>query len=96
MDYQVTFWTQNSILKITSVKHSLKSLKRNNALARIATHMCLEKRQTVMETLVTFQFGDRPLAWMFYSRRLNNETNSFHTRALKLYTAISYLQLKTY
>ena len=60
-----------------------KASQKLNALARIASYMCL-KRKTVMKAFVTSQFGSCPLVWMFHSRDLNNKINSFHERALRI------------
>ena len=46
--------------------------------------MNIQKRRIIMKSFVTCQFGYCPLIWMFYSRRLNNEINSIHERALRI------------
>ena len=61
-----------------------KASQKLNALARIASYVCLEKRKTVMKPYVASQFGYCPLVWMFHSRSLNNKINSLHERALRI------------
>ena len=51
----------------------------NNASARIAPYICLQKRKAVMKAYVIFQFGYCSLVWMFCSRGF---VNSLHERAL--------------
>ena len=46
--------------------------------------MCLKKRKTVIKVYIISQFGYCPLAWMFYSRGLNNKINSLHQKALRI------------
>ena len=60
-----------------------KASQKLNALARIASYVCLEKRKTVMKAYIS-QFGYCPLVWMFHSRGLNNKINSLHERALRI------------
>ena len=61
-----------------------KASQKLNALARIASYVCLEKRKTVMKAYIISQFGYCPLVWMFHSRGLNNKINSLHERALRI------------
>ena len=61
-----------------------KASQKLNALARIASYVCLEKRKTVMKAYTISQFGYCPLVWMFHSRGLNNKINSLHERALRI------------
>ena len=37
-----------------------------------------------MNALITSQFSDCPLVWMFHSRTLNNRINKIHKKALRL------------
>ena len=43
-----------------------KASQNLNALARIASYMCLEKMKTVMKSYIASQFGYCPLVWMFH------------------------------
>ena len=61
-----------------------KAIQKLNALARIAPYMNIQKRRTVMKSLVTSQFSYCPLIWMFQSRCLNNKINSIQERALRI------------
>ena len=44
----------------------------------------MQKRRIIMKSLVTSQFGHCPLISKFISRRLNNEINTIHERALRI------------
>ena len=46
-----------------------------NALARISGYMDLPKRQVIINSFITSQFGHCPLIWMFHSGALNNKIN---------------------
>ena len=61
-----------------------KASQKLSVLARVAPHMCLEKRKAVMKAFVTSPFGYCPSVWMFYSRGLNNKINSLHKRAFRI------------
>ena len=55
-----------------------------NVLARVDPYKNMQKRRIFMKYLVMSQFEQCPLLWMFHSRRLNNKTNSFYERALRI------------
>ena len=38
----------------------------------------------LMKAFIESQFGYCPLVWMFHSRKLNNQINRLHERALRL------------
>ena len=77
IDSNLTFENHiNSICK--------KASQKLNALARIAPYMNTQKRRAIMKSFVTSQFSYCPLIWMFHSRRLNNNINSIHERALRI------------
>ena len=61
-----------------------KASQKLYALARIAPFMDLKQRRNIMKAFFEFQFGYCPLIWMFHSRRLNNEINRIHERALRI------------
>ena len=61
-----------------------KASQKLNALARISGYMDIQKRRTLMKSLIMSQFGYCPLIWMFHSRGLNNKINSIHQRALRI------------
>ena len=61
-----------------------KASQKLNALARIASYICLEKRKTVIKAHIACQFGYCPLVWMFHSRSLNNKITSLYERALRI------------
>ena len=46
--------------------------------------MGTKKRQMIMKSFITSQFGYCPLIWIFHSRGLNNKINSLHKRALRI------------
>ena len=60
-----------------------KTSQKLNALARIATFMNADKRRIIMKSFIESQFGYCPVS-MFHSKRLNNETNRIHERALRI------------
>ena len=42
------------------------------------------QRRSIMKEFICSQFGYCPLAWMFYSRKINNRVNSLLQRALRV------------
>ena len=64
----------NSIFKKASQKFN----------AEVTLYRTMQKRRTIMKSMVTSQFGYCPLILMFQNRHLNNKTNSIHERALKI------------
>ena len=73
------------LLKTISIVATCKKASQKlNALGRIARHMNIQKQRTIMKSFITSQFSYCPLIWMFHSRRLNNEINSIHERALRI------------
>ena len=77
IDSRLTFETHiNNVCKKVSQKL--------NALARISSYMGTKKRQMIMKSFITSQFGYCPLIWMFHSRGLNHKINSLHKRALRI------------
>ena len=77
IDSNLTFENHiNSICK--------KASRKLSALARIAPHMNIQKRRTIMKSFVTSQFGYCPLIWVFHSRHLNKKINSIHERAVRI------------
>ena len=63
---------------------SKKASQKLHTLARVAPYMNVQKRRIIMKSFVTSRFEYCPLIWMFHSRRLNNEINSIHKRALRI------------
>ena len=61
-----------------------KTNKKVHALVRVANFMTLEKHRLVMKTFVFSQFNYCALAWMGYSRKLNNKVNRLQERALRI------------
>ena len=61
-----------------------KASQKLNALARISGYINLQKRRVIMKSFIISQFGYCLLSWMFHSKRLNNEINSIHERALRI------------
>ena len=46
--------------------------------------MSLNERRLLMKTFPESQFNYCPLIWMFHSRRLNNNINNVHEKALRI------------
>ena len=61
-----------------------KASQKLNALATISGYMYIQKRRTLMKSLIKSQFGYCLLIWMFHSRGLNNKINSIHERVLRI------------
>ena len=66
----------SSICKKTSAKL--------NALAIISPYIDEGKRRLIMNAFSNSYFNYYPLAWMFHSRKLNNEINGLHERCLRI------------
>ena len=54
------------------------------ALSRISHLLDQEKLRILMRAFIYSQFQYCPLAWMFHSRKLNNNINKLHERALRI------------
>ena len=61
-----------------------KASQKLNALARISSYMDIPKRRIIFKSFITSQFGYCPLVWMCHSRKLNNQINAIHERALRI------------
>ena len=61
-----------------------KASQKLNTRARIAAHMSIQKRRTIMKSFLTSQFGHCLLTWMFHNKHLDNKINSIHERALRI------------
>ena len=48
------------------------------ALTRCAKFVSTEKRHLIFKAFIISQFSYCPLAWMFYTKQLNNRINSLH------------------
>ena len=61
-----------------------KSSLKLNLLARVTPFINASKKRITMKSFIELQFGYCPLIWMFHSRRLNNEINRIHGKALRI------------
>ena len=77
IDSKLTFreYLYNKIKKANS---KLAVIKRNR------NYLSFEQKKIVLSSFVHSQFSYAPLAWMFYSRELNNKINRVHRRALRI------------
>ena len=55
-----------------------------HALSRMSNFMSHNKLRNVMKAFIESEFNYCPLIWMFHSRKLNNQINQVHERALRL------------
>ena len=62
----------------------MKASQMLNDFERVAHYMNVAYRTLTMNAFIFSQFGYCPLAWMFYSRKLNNRINYIHERALRI------------
>ena len=91
---QITSSTAKTLLGITieselNLENHISAIcnkvsRKINARGRITNYMPLEKRGTVMKTLIESQLNYCPLIWMFHSRTINNKINRLHERALRI------------
>ena len=58
--------------------------KKLHALARVIKYMSTNQAQLLIGSLIMSQFSYCPLIWMCYSRKINNQINKLHERALRL------------
>ena len=61
-----------------------KTLRKLNALARIASYIYIRKRRTLMNSFFKSQFNYCPLIWMCCNRSLNNKIDRLHERSLRI------------
>ena len=61
-----------------------KASRKLNALARIAPHMGIRKRRTLMNAFFKSQFNYCPLIWMCCNRSLNNKVDRLHEQSLRI------------
>ena len=54
-----------------------------SALTRIAKHLTIDKRKTLLNLFITAQFNYCLLLWMCHSKTLNNKINRIQERALR-------------
>ena len=59
-------------------------MQKLNAVGRISGYVDLTKRQMIIKSFITSQFGYIPFIWMFHSRAWNNKINLIHDRALRI------------
>ena len=62
----------------------MKASQMLNDFERVAHYMNVGYRRLVMNAFIFSLFGYCPLAWMFYSRKLNNRISYIHERALRI------------
>ena len=61
-----------------------KPSQKLNALTRVAQHMNLAQRRSIMKAFICSQFGYCPLVWKFHRKKINNRINSLHERSLRV------------
>ena len=61
-----------------------KASQKLNALARMASSLKFKQRKLLLNAFITTEFFYAPDIWMFRSRKLNNQFNHIHERALRL------------
>ena len=64
--------------KIKKANSKLAVIKRNR------NYLSFEQKKILLSSFVHSHFSYAPLAWMFYSRELNNKINRVHRRALRI------------
>ena len=52
--------------------------------ARIAYSLKFQQRKLLLNAFITSQFSYAPVVWMFQNRKLNNQINRIHERALRI------------
>ena len=52
--------------------------------ARIAYSLKFQQRKLLLNAFITSQFSYPPVVWMFQNRKLNNQINRIHERALRI------------
>lgn len=57
---------------------------KHSALARICNILTLELRRNLMKTFIEFQFDCCPSIRIFCGRKLNNQINHLHERAVRI------------
>ena len=77
IDYKLKFDTHIETL-------CKKVRKKLHVLARIVKYMSTNQEQLLLRSFITSQFNFCPLTWMCHSRRINNQVNKLHERALRL------------
>ena len=70
---------------------SKKVGKKLHALARVIKYMSANQAQLLMRTFIMSQFSCCLLIWMYRSRKINNQINKLHARALRLFITIKAL-----
>ena len=55
-----------------------------HALAQVLKCMSTNQLQLLMRSFIMLQFSYCPVIWMCHSRKINNQINKLHKRALKL------------
>ena len=58
--------------------------KKLHARARIIQYVSTNQAQLLMRSFIMSQFSYCPLIWMCHSRKINNQINKLHERALRL------------
>ena len=61
-----------------------KTLRKLNALARIASYIYIRKRRTLMNSFFKSQFNYCPLIWMCCNRSLNSKIDRLHELSLRI------------
>ena len=64
--------------------HNAESGRKVKVLARVCTHLSLERCRTVMKAFVESQFAYCPLISMFCQRSSNTRINHLHERTLRI------------
>ena len=55
-----------------------------HALARVSKYMSFLQRRIIMDAFISSHFNYCSLVWMCHSRKLNNQINRIHHRALRI------------
>ena len=58
--------------------------KKLAVLVRSSKFMSFKQKRILMKAFIEFQFGYRPLIWMFHSRKANSKINHLQERSLKV------------
>ena len=61
-----------------------KGSQKLNVFARIACSLKFDQRKLLLNAFITSQFSYAPVVWMFHNRKLNNDINQIHERALRI------------
>ena len=59
-----------------------KTSQKLHAIIRVSLFMSLHQQKTIMNDIITSQFGYCPLIWMHHSRKMHRQINKIHGRAL--------------